>query len=122
MDTLIKIGVLLSGIQFPLLGSFLILLDGKFHLSSSKSDLIEHSPDWIIARAFNKKGLSEEIHKFMGIILISISILYMTIRLLKIKKFNLTYYMYINRITLIIISIALFLKWHYGEKSDVAFF
>jgi len=68
---ILKIFLLLVGYFVPVFGAILLFLDGIFHATTPLKELVQNSPDWIIARnLFQKKGLKEIIHKIMGYFLI----------------------------------------------------
>ena len=89
-----------------------IILDGFFHLTSPLENLIENSPDWVIAfNLYGGNGMPVIIHQIMGIFLLITSAGF--VYLLTSKKKNWTYYFYkyvIVIITLIIISFSYLIK------------
>lgn len=107
-----KVIILLQGMNYPILGIILILLDGRFHLSSHEV-LVEQSPDWIIARGlFNSPGFSEFIHKLMAIFLILCSLI--SSYLLFTRRTKTSFYRFYRFIlmpfTLMVIAFAITLK------------
>ena len=110
----LKIIVLLLGIKFQYLGIILTLLDGYFHSSSDLDKLKKSSPDWIIARlVFGGNGLSEQIHKIMGYLLILgslLAVLYLITKSNRLENLATLWFNLFQPITLIIISFAIFLK------------
>lgn len=110
----IRVGTLLSGIVIPLLGTFLVLLDGIFHATITPAQLPILSPDWIIARnLFGGKGLSHNTHRVMGILLIAVSAyVLLTGNKTQISKL---FVKFIMPVTLSIIALAVALKAFYGK-------
>lgn len=114
-----KIGILLAGIKFSMVGAILVLLDGIFHFTSPIEKLKRESPDWIIARnVFNTEALSETSHKIMGALLIlgaltALMFLLNNAKNTKNIKTNLGVNFYlkvIQPVTLVIIATAILLK------------
>lgn len=89
-----------------------IILDGFFHLTSPLENLVENSPDWVIAfNLYRGNGMPVMIHQIMGVFLLVTSAWF--IYLLISKKKDWTYYFYkyiIVIITLTIISFSYLIK------------
>ena len=89
-----------------------IIVDGFFHLTSPLENLVENSPDWVIAfNLYGGNGMPVIIHQIMGIFLLvtSAGFIYLLIS----KKKDWTYYFYkyiIVIITLTIISFSYLIK------------
>ena len=113
----LKVVVLILGQFWHPLGTFLLLTDGWFHYSSSLSKLKKESPDWIVARQFGKKGLSEFSHKVMGAILLVSSFLFIWFYYLKggssyaLDTFYFVYTKMFYPAFLIMITAAILLKY-----------
>lgn len=104
----LKVGILLLGLRYPLLGIGLIILDGRFHYTSNLERLKEESPDWIIARGvFGIDGLDERTHKLMAVLLIASSLITLVVPP---NAFTDFYLQVVTPITLVIIATAITLK------------
>jgi len=123
-----KLLILFIGLFNNFIGSILILLDSRFHFMSNLKTLKKQSPDWIIFNYFfNKPGLSETKHKIMAIFLALLASIYLIIWGCSLQdKYSLyvKIYKFIMRITLLIISLGIFLKNIILQKQGepVAFF
>ncbi len=126
MKFILQIILLLLGLYHPLLGSILIILDAHFHFTASLSELKKEGPDWIIMRTvFKKPGLSEFIHKVMGVFLALYSMYYLYSKCpgpgLKLTRYdailNTFYEKYFYRFVLIIITLAILTKNIIMKKS-----
>lgn len=117
--------VLFEHIRAPLLGLPLLFLDGRFHFTTPLERLQVESPDWIIAR--NGLGLqhafSEEVHKVLGISLMTSSMYVFYDRYLRknnhrsITAFSSWYLKFVLPATLGIIATAITLKQVYGKDT-----
>ncbi|MEN7982407.1 MAG: hypothetical protein ABFQ65_03085 [Nanoarchaeota archaeon] len=101
--------------KFPISNYILlpvIIVDGFFHLTSPLENLVENSPDWVIAfNLYGGNGMPVIIHQIMGVFLLITSAIF--IYNLISKKENWYYYFYkyiIAIITMTIISISYFIK------------
>lgn len=86
-----------------------VLLDGVFHLFGFPEFIKRHGPDWVLARGlFDTIGLPIIVHRIMGIVLITMSILY----LLHVKHYfiDTVYAMFIIPITLFIVALSILIK------------
>ncbi|MCW8965088.1 MAG: hypothetical protein OQK82_00160 [Candidatus Pacearchaeota archaeon] len=90
----------------------IIIIDGFFHLTSPLENLVENSPDWIIAfNLYGGKGMPAIIHQIMGIFLITTSIIFIYYLILKKKKLYFYFYKYlISIITMVIICFSYLIK------------
>ncbi len=119
----IKVIILVVGLFYYPLGILLTILDGIFHLTSSQKVLEKESPDWIVAKYFELKGLSKRIHEWMGILLLVSSVL-MIWKMYITKEKDVEFYtVYMNvfyPMILFMISLAIVLKNIFIEKDKVS--
>ena len=89
-----------------------IIFDGLFHLTSPLENLVENSPDWVIAfNLYGGNGMPVIVHQVMGVFLLVTSGWF--IYLLVSKKQDWTYYLYkygVTVVTLTIISFSYVIK------------
>jgi hypothetical protein len=125
MTVFLKLLLLILGMRYIPLGTFLLLLDSRFHFYSNLKTLKKQSPDWIILNyCCNQNGLSETNHKIMAFFLFSTAMAYILFRNNKKYSKFIMLYKLILRVTLGIIFIGIFLKniVLYKKNSSVAFF
>lgn len=109
----VKVAILVLGLFYHPLGVLLLLIDGYFHFTSNQTQLEETSPDWIVAKHFGGKGLPENLHKLMGIVLLATSlafIYYAFIRSENPQPFYDIYTKIMYPLFLIMITMAIVLK------------
>lgn len=84
-----------------------MIVDGYFHLTSPLSNLVENSPDWVIAfNLYQGNGMPVIVHRVMGVFLLLTSAWF--IYLLISKKKDWPYYAYKYAIVIITLSIISF--------------
>ena len=112
IHTFVKLLVLFAGLVSPTIGTALLLVDGIFHATVPHDKLAKESPDWIISKhLWNKQGLSETIHKIMGLILVALSLYYIMYHKKSSKRrLILAFKDLLIPVTLIIITIAVIIK------------
>ncbi len=89
-----------------------IIMDGIFHLTSPLENLVENSPDWVIAfNFFGGNGMPVLVHQIMGAFLLITSAIFIYYLISKRKDWYYYFYKYlIVIITMIIISTSFVLK------------
>ena len=117
-----KIIILILGLFYYPLGAILLMMDARFHTLSSQKQLENESPDWIIARFFNKKGLPKWMHTIMGLFLgiSTIAFVYYVYYLQVSNRFTGIYMQVLYSAFLFMIITAIFLKNYLGGKGTVA--
>jgi hypothetical protein len=89
-----------------------IIFDGLFHITSPLENLVENSPDWVIAfNLYGGNGMPLIVHQVMGVFLLVTSGWF--IYLLVSKKKDWSYYLYkygVTVVTLTIISFSYLIK------------
>lgn len=115
-STIILTGILIFFSKKYSISNFImlpvIIVDGFFHLTSPLENLIENSPDWIIAfNLFQVNGMPVIVHQIMGIFLLTTSGIFIY-NLAKKRKnwYNLFYKYLVAIITMSIISFSYILK------------
>lgn len=84
-----------------------MIIDGYFHLTSPLGNLVENSPDWVIAfNLYQGNGMPVMVHRVMGVFLLLTSGWF--IYLLISKKRDWSYYIYKYAIVVITLSIISF--------------
>lgn len=84
-----------------------MIIDGYFHLTSPLGNLVENSPDWVIAfNLYQGNGMPVIVHRIMGVFLLLTSGWF--IYLLISKKKDWAYYLYKYAIVVITLSIISF--------------
>ena len=89
-----------------------IIIDGFFHLTSPLENLVENSPDWVIAfNLYGGNGMPVLVHQIMGVFLLgtSIGFIYYLFK----KNENWFYYFYkylVAIVTIVIISFSFVIK------------
>lgn len=115
-STIILTGILiLFSKKFPVSNYILlpvIIFDGFFHLTSPLENLVENSPDWVIAfNLYGGSGMPVIVHQIMGVFLLTTSAIF--IYNLISKKENWYYYFYkylVAIVTMVIISTSYVIK------------
>lgn len=107
-----SIGLIWSKVPSDYILLPVIIFDGFFHLTSPLENLVENSPDWVIAfNLYGGNGMPVIIHQIMGVFLILTSAWF--IYLLVKRKKDWSYYLYkyaVAVITLTIISFSYLIK------------
>lgn len=88
------------------------MTDAYFHLTSPLENLIEHSPDWVIAfQLYGGNGMPVIIHQIMGIFLFVTSGIFIFHLIAKKKNWYYPFYKYVIAIvTMTIISTSYVIK------------
>lgn len=89
-----------------------IIMDGFFHLTSPLENLVENSPDWVIAfNLYGGSGMPVIIHQIMGIFLLVTSAIFIYYLISKRKDWYNYFYKYLVAIiTMTIISVSYMIK------------
>lgn len=91
-----------------------ILVDSFFHLTASSQNLLENSPDWVIAfKLYGGNGMSQLIHRFLGGFLLITTIYFIIDMIFKIDKKEIYHKIYlygVALITLLIITTSYLIK------------
>ena len=89
-----------------------MIIDGYFHLTSPLENLVENSPDWVIAfNLYQGKGMPVIVHQAMGVFLLLTSGWFIYLLIRKRKDWQYYFFKYaITTVTLSIISFSYFIK------------
>jgi hypothetical protein len=90
----------------------ILLVDGFFHLTSPLENLVENSPDWIIAfNFFGGNGMPVIVHQMMGVFLLITSAIFIYYLIAKRKDWYYYIYKYLIGLgTMAIISTSYIIK------------
>lgn len=130
----VKLAGLLVGLKVPIIGLGALLLDGRFHATTSLSQLKQQSPDWIIARHVFKRPspFGGRAHKGLGMVLIASTLYVMYDKYITpsttMSPFSQFFMRVVKPITLLIIASAITIKQfvraspeHENNRRCVAF-
>ncbi len=89
-----------------------IIGDGFFHTTAPLTNLVENSPDWVIAfNLYGGNGMPVIVHQMMGVFLITTSAFFIYFLAVKSKNWYRPFYKYaITIVTLTIISFSYVIK------------
>jgi hypothetical protein len=75
MNIFFRLFILLLGYFKKYIGWYILIVISLFHLFATDNNKLKNSVDWILSnRVYDKKGLSVEIHKFIGLFLLLFSL------------------------------------------------